>query len=49
MDTAKLSPTIETLMFDENEHLNKLHQIVKNSIEAEEMVIQNLLNLLSKL
>ena len=44
MDTAKLSPTIETLMFDENEHLNKLHQIVKNSIEAEELVIQNLLN-----
>lgn len=35
---------IDQLLSDEDEHLNKLHQIVKNSIEAEDLIIQNLLN-----
>ncbi len=35
---------IDLLMCDENEHLNKLHQIVKDTIEAEDLIIQNLLN-----
>ncbi|MDB5012430.1 MAG: hypothetical protein JWQ25_632 [Daejeonella sp.] len=44
MAKRKINTGIETLMSDENEHLNKLHQIVKNSIEAEELIIQNLLH-----
>lgn len=35
---------IDKLLNDENEHLNKLHQIVKNSIQEEELIIKNLLN-----
>ncbi|MBC8110647.1 MAG: DUF1003 domain-containing protein [Verrucomicrobia bacterium] len=35
---------IDELLSDENEHLNKLHQIVKDSIKAEELIIHNLLN-----
>lgn len=31
-------------MNDENEHLFKLHQIVKDTLEAEELIIHNLLN-----
>lgn len=44
MRKTKINTGIETLLSDENEHLKKLHQIVKNSIEAEELVIQNLLH-----
>ena len=39
-----MNPSIAMLMSDEKEHLDKLHQIVKDSIEAEELIIQNLLN-----
>jgi uncharacterized membrane protein len=35
---------IDQLLSDENEHLNKLHKIVKETIEAEELIISNLLN-----
>ncbi len=40
MDTKE----IDQLLSDENEHINKLHQIVKDSIKAEELIIQNLLH-----
>lgn len=40
MDTNE----IDQLLTDENEHLNKLHQIVKDTIESEELIIHNLLN-----
>jgi uncharacterized membrane protein len=33
---------IEQLLSDEDEHLDKLHQIVKEAIEAEELIIHNL-------
>ena len=35
---------IDQLLSDENEHLNKLHQIVKDTIEAEDLIIHNLSN-----
>lgn len=35
---------IDQLMADENEHLDKLHQIVKNTLAAEELIICNLTN-----
>jgi uncharacterized membrane protein len=35
---------IDKLLFDENEHLNKLHQIVKESLQEEDLIINNLLN-----
>jgi uncharacterized membrane protein len=35
---------IDQLLSDENEHLNKLHQIVSDTIKAEELIIHNLLN-----
>ncbi len=35
---------INQLLSDEDEHLNKLHKIVKDSIIAEDLIIQNLLN-----
>ncbi len=35
---------IEKLLSDENKHLNKLHEIVKATIKAEELIVQNLLN-----
>jgi uncharacterized membrane protein len=35
---------IDKLLSDENEHLNKLHQIVKDTIKAEELIVHNLLN-----
>jgi len=35
---------IDELLTDENEHLNKLHQIVKDTLESEELIIHNLLN-----
>lgn len=44
MNKLKVDTGIDTLLSDENEHLNKLHQIVKNSIDAEELIIQNLLH-----
>lgn len=44
MDKIKFNPSIDNLMSDENDHLNKLHQIVKKSIIEEELIIQNLLN-----
>lgn len=34
---------IEKLFIDENEHLNKLHQIVKETLKAEKLIIHNLL------
>ena len=40
MDTKE----IEQLLSDENEHLNKLHQIVKETIDAEQLIVKNLLN-----
>ncbi len=36
--------TIDKLLSDEKKHLEKLHQIVKNSIDAEELIIHNLTN-----
>jgi uncharacterized membrane protein len=41
---TKKDLNIDKLLSDENEHLNKLHSIVKQSIESEELVIQNLLH-----
>jgi uncharacterized membrane protein len=35
---------IDQLLSDENKHLNKLHQIVKDTLEAEELIIHNLLH-----
>ncbi len=35
---------IDQLLSDENEHLNKLHQIVNDTLKAEELIIYNLLN-----
>jgi len=35
---------IEKLLSDEDEHLDKLHQIVKDTLKSEELIIQNLLN-----
>lgn len=35
---------IGNLLSDENKHLDKLHQIVKDTIKAEELIIHNLLN-----
>lgn len=35
---------IDKLLYDENEHLSKLHQIVKNTLESEELIIHNLLH-----
>jgi uncharacterized membrane protein len=35
---------IDKLLSDENEHLAKLHKIVKDTLEAEELIIHNLLN-----
>ena len=36
--------SISKLLFEEQRHLDKLHEIVKNNIEAEELIIQNLLH-----
>lgn len=36
--------SIENLMADEKEHLNKLHKIVENAIESEQLIIHNLSN-----
>lgn len=41
---TKIDVSIDKLLSDENEHLNKLHSIVKQSIESEELIIQNLLH-----
>jgi uncharacterized membrane protein len=35
---------IDELLSDENEHLDKLHQIVKETIAAEDLIIHNLSN-----
>jgi len=35
---------IDKLLTEESEHLNKLHEIVKNTIKEEELIIHNLLN-----
>ena len=35
---------IDKLLSDENEHLNKLHQIVKETLKAEQLIIHNLLH-----
>jgi uncharacterized membrane protein len=35
---------IDKLLSDENEHLNKLHQIVKETLKAEKLIVHNLLN-----
>lgn len=35
---------IDQLLTDENEHITKLHKIVKDSIDAEELIITNLLH-----
>jgi uncharacterized membrane protein len=35
---------IDQLLSDENEHLNKLHQIVKETLAAEELIVHNLLH-----
>jgi uncharacterized membrane protein len=35
---------IDQLLTDENQHLNKLHQIVKDTLASEELIIHNLLN-----
>ena len=34
---------VDELLADENEHLNKLHQIVKETLKEEELIIHNLL------
>ncbi len=35
---------IDELLSEENAHLNKLHQIVKDTLDAEELIVHNLLN-----
>ena len=35
---------IDDLLSEENEHLKKLHRIVRDSIKSEELIISNLLN-----
>ncbi len=35
---------MEQLLSDENEHINRLHQIVKDTLKAEELIVQNLLH-----
>lgn len=35
---------IDQLMADENQHLKKLHQIVKDTIQEEQLIVTNLLN-----
>jgi uncharacterized membrane protein len=35
---------IDQLLSDENQHLEKLHLIVENTLKAEELIIHNLLN-----
>ncbi len=35
---------INKLLIDEKEHLNKLHQIVKDTIKEEELIVNNLLH-----
>ena len=35
---------IDKLLTDENQQLNKLHKIVKETLESEELIIKNLLN-----
>ncbi len=35
---------INQLLFNENNHLEKLHKIVKDTIAAEELIVSNLLN-----
>jgi uncharacterized membrane protein len=40
MDTQE----IDQLLLDENEHLNKLHQIVKENLASEELIVHDLLN-----
>jgi uncharacterized membrane protein len=40
MDTTD----IDRLLSDENEHLDKLHQIVKDTLKAEQLIIHNLLH-----
>lgn len=35
---------IDQLLCDENNHLKKLHKIVKETILAEELIVQNLVN-----
>lgn len=35
---------IDQLLSDENNHLKKLHKIVKETIAAEELIVQNLIN-----
>ncbi len=38
------SQEIDQLLAEENEHLKKLHKIVKETIEGEELIVTNLLN-----
>jgi uncharacterized membrane protein len=35
---------IDQLLSDERDHLNKLHQIVEETLKAEELIVHNLLN-----
>lgn len=35
---------IKSLLADESEHIKKLHQIVTDTLKAEELIVQNLLN-----
>jgi uncharacterized membrane protein len=35
---------MDQLLSDENTHLEKLHRIVKETLEAEELIVQNLIN-----
>lgn len=38
------NPEIDQLLADENEHLDKLHRIVRETLQAEELIIHNLIN-----
>ncbi|MBK8483806.1 MAG: DUF1003 domain-containing protein [Saprospiraceae bacterium] len=42
--TRKTNNEMDPFLREEKNHLNKLHEIVKNTLEAEELIIQNLLN-----
>lgn len=38
------NPEIDQLLSDENEHLEKLHRIVRETLVDEELIVQNLIN-----
>jgi uncharacterized membrane protein len=44
MKNIKKNSEIEELLDSESKHLDKLHQIVKDTLESEQLIVRNLLN-----